>query len=120
MAQIIKKPTIIEAAGIKHKIIEEFVGRVNTKNNDISIAHMKSPVGWEEPGQKPEFEEYTVVVRGCLQVETKEQTYLLDAGQAIHTQKDEWVRYSTPFEGGAEYIAVCLPAFSADKVNRDS
>ncbi len=120
MAQIIKDPTIIKAAGNKHKVIEEFFGKVSTKSENISIARMKSPVGWEEPGQTPDFDEYTVVVRGNLQVETKAETFFLQAGQAILTRKGEWVRYSTPFEGGAEYIAVCLPAFSPGQVNRDN
>ncbi len=120
MAQIIKSPTVVEAAGNKLKIIEEFFGKMSTKSDDISIARMKSPVGWEEPGQCPEFDEYTVVVRGNLQVETKKQTHFVQAGQAVLINKGEWVRYSTPFEGGAEYIAICIPAFSPDNVNRDT
>lgn len=120
MTQIIKSPTIVKAAGNKLKVIEEFFGRMSTKSENISIARMKSPVGWEEPGQQPEFDEYTVVVRGNLQVETKKQTYDIQAGQAILIEKGEWVRYSTPHEGGAEYVAICLPAFSMDTVNRDA
>ena len=120
MPQLIKKPSVVKAAGNKLKIIEEYFGRVNTKSDNISIARMKSPVGWEEPGQRPAFDEYTVVVRGNLQVETEKDTHFVQAGQAILVEKGEWVRYSTPFEGGAEYIAVCLPAFSTDNVNRDA
>lgn len=120
MTQIIKSPSIVKAEGNKLKVIEEFFGRVNTGTDNISIARMKSPVGWEEPGQTPDFDEYTVVVRGNLQVETKQETHFIQAGQAILIEKGEWVRYSTPFEGGAEYIAICMPAFSFDSVNRDN
>lgn len=119
MPTIIKNPTKIEAAGNKPKIIEEFVGRVNSSNEEISIARMKSPQGWEEPGQKPEFDEYTIVLKGLLRIETKEMTINLKEGEAIVTHKGEWIRYSTPEPGGAEYIAVCLPAFSPDTVHRD-
>ncbi len=119
MIQIISNPSIIEAVGTKGKIIEEFFGRVNSKTSDISIARMKSPQGWEEPGQKPEFDEYTVVLKGTLKVETKVEEYNVIAGQGILTEKNEWIKYSTPYEGGAEYIAVCLPAFSPDIVHRD-
>jgi mannose-6-phosphate isomerase-like protein (cupin superfamily) len=119
MAQLIKSPSIIKAAGNKEKIIQEFFGRVNSATAEVSIAHMKSPEGWVEPGQSPEFNEYTLVLKGKLRITTKDQEFDVNAGQAIMTGKDEWVRYSTPFEGGAEYIAVCLPAFSPDLVHRD-
>lgn len=119
MAKVITEPKVIEAAGNKQKVIEEFFGRITSNNNNISIARMMSPVGWEEPGQQPEFDEYTVVVRGSLQVELKDGTHYVHAGQAILVEKGEWVRYSTPFEGGAEYVAICMPAFSIDTVNRE-
>ena len=119
MTLIIKEPSIIKAAGNKVKIIKEFFGRVNSKTSEVSIAHMKSPEGWVEPGQCPEFNEYTVVLKGNLKITTKKEEFLITEGQGIMTTKDEWVRYSTPFEGGAEYIAVCLPAFSPDIVKRD-
>jgi len=117
MPEFIDSPTIIEAPGNIPKIIKEFVGCVNTGNQEISIAKMESPSGWEEPGQTPEFNEYTVVLKGSLFVETKGNTFKINAGQAITVQKGEWVRYSTP--GGAEYIAVCTPAFTPDTVHRD-
>jgi len=113
----IEKPTIIAAAGNKPKIIEEFVGRVNSRTDAVSVAKMTSPAGWVEPGQTPQFDEYTVVLRGTLRVETKDGTIDVTAGQAIITHRGEWIRYSTP--EGAEYIAVCLPAFSPDTVHRD-
>jgi quercetin dioxygenase-like cupin family protein len=119
MPTLIKSPSIIEAAGNKPKIIEEYFGRVNSKTSEVSIAKMTSPQGWVEPGQKPEFDEYTVVLKGTLQVKTERETIDVKAGTAILTKKGEWIQYSTPFEGGAEYIAVCLPAFSPDTVNRD-
>lgn len=119
MATKIKAPTIIEAAGNKPKIIQEFVGRVNTRTDKLSIARMKSPSGWIEPGQTPEFDEYTLVLKGMLRIETKEKTVDIAAGEAVITHKNEWVRYSTPEPEGAEYIAVCLPAFSPDTVHRD-
>jgi len=115
----IKSPSIIEAAGNKPKIIAEYFGRVNSKTNEISIAKMSSPEGWEEPGQTPEFDEFTFVIKGTLKVETKASEYLVNAGETILVEKDEWVRYSSPFNGGAEYIAICLPAFSVDTVHRD-
>lgn len=118
MAQLIKAPTIIEAAGNKPKIIQEFIGRVNSNTSELSIARMQSPQGWVEPGQTPEFDEYTVVLKGTLNVKTKENNYKVKAGSAIIIEKGEWVQYSTPGEG-AEYIAVCLPAFSPDTVHRD-
>jgi quercetin dioxygenase-like cupin family protein len=118
MPTFIDKASRIEAEGNMPKIIEEYIGRMNTGNQALSIAHMKSPAGWEEPGQKPEFDEYTVVLRGSLQVTTKKESYEVCAGQAIIAHSGEWIRYSTP-SGGAEYIAVCVPAFSPDTVNRD-
>ena len=120
MATLIPKPTVIEAAGNKPKLIEEYFGRVNSKTDAVSIARMRSPGGWVEPGQTPEFDEYTVVLRGELKVETKSGTVTVKAGQAIHTPKGEWVRYSSPHADGAEYVAVCLPAFSPDTVHRDA
>ncbi|KAB2847125.1 MAG: cupin [Melioribacteraceae bacterium] len=117
MPKLIDNPTIIEAAGNKPKIIKEFFGRVNSKTQEISIAKMESPAGWVEPGQKPEFDEYTLVLKGSLKVATTDSVFNVEAGQAIITYKGEWVQYSTP--EGAEYIAVCLPAFSPDTVHRD-
>ena len=114
----IAKPTVIQAAGNKPKVIEEFIGRVNSKTEALSIAKMTSPAGWVEPGQTPEFDEYTVVLRGMLRVATKSGTIDVNAGEAIITPAGEWIQYSTP--GGAEYIAVCLPAFSPDTVHRDA
>ncbi len=118
MAEFIDSPTLIEAPGNIPKIIKEFIGCVNTGTQGVSIAKMESPVGWTEPGQTPEFDEYTVVLKGTLTVETKEKTFEVKAGQAITIEKGEWVRYSTP--GGAEYIAVCIPAFTPDTVHRDT
>jgi mannose-6-phosphate isomerase-like protein (cupin superfamily) len=115
---IILKPTRIESAGNKPKIIEEFVGRVNSQATALSVARMKSPSGWVEPGQTPEFEEYTVVLKGMLRVTYKNGTLDVNAGQAVVTHPGEWVQYSTP--EGAEYIAICLPAFSPGSVHRDS
>lgn len=120
MPTLIVKPTRIQAAGNKPKIIEEYIGRVNSQTSDVSVAHMRSPGGWVEPGQTPEFDEYTVVLTGTLRVETKTETLDVHAGQAVITKKGEWVRYSTPQPGGAEYIAVCLAAFSMDTVHRDA
>lgn len=119
MAQFIKSPSLIKAAGTKGKIIREFFGMVNSKTTEVSVAYMKSPEGWEEPGQCPEFNEYTVVLKGKLKIITKKEEFIIKAGQGIMTAKDEWVKYSSPFKGGAEYIAVCLPAFSPDIVQRD-
>ncbi len=119
MAKLINKPTRIEAAGNKPKIIEEFIGRVNSDTSEVSIARMKSPDGWVEPGQTPEFNEYTLVLKGVLNVKTKTETFELEAGNAIIIEKGEWVQYSSPHPEGAEYIAVCLPAFSPDTVHRD-
>ena len=112
-------PTVIEAAGNLPKVIEEFVGRVNTGTDSVSVARMKSPSGWVEPGQTPQFDEYTVVLRGMLRVETREGVVEVRAGEALITSAGEWVRYSTPEEEGAEYVAVCLPAFSPSTVHRD-
>ena len=119
MPDIIKAPAEIKATGNKPKVIKEFIGRVNSGTGNISIAKMKSPEGWIEPGQTPEFDEYTVVLKGVLRVETKTESFDIEEGQAIISHKGEWVRYSSPSPGGAEYIAVCLPAFSPDTVNRD-
>jgi mannose-6-phosphate isomerase-like protein (cupin superfamily) len=119
MAQFINSPSIIKAAGNREKIIKEFFGHVNSKTDEVSIAHMQSPEGWEEPGQCPEFNEYTIVLKGKLRIMTKREEFDVSEGQGIMTSKDEWVKYSTPFKGGAEYIAVCLPAFSPEKVHRD-
>lgn len=120
MPTLIPNPTQITAAGNKPKIIQEYVGRVNSKTSAASIAHMKSPSGWVEPGQTPEFDEYTLVLKGALKVECREGVLEVQAGQAIITAKGEWIRYSTPGPEGAEYIAVCLPAFSPDTVHRDA
>lgn len=120
MAKFIKSPSIIKAAGSRNKIIQEYFGHVNSKTSEVSIAAMKSPEGWIEPGQCPEFNEYTIVLKGRLKITTKNEEFVVAEGQGIMTEKDEWVRYSTPFEGGAEYIAVCLPAFSPDIVRRDT
>ena len=120
MPKLIKAPTVIKAAGIGEKRIEEYIGRVNIETNEVSIARMKSPQGWYEPGQCPEFDEYTVVLKGTIKVTTKSGNFLVNEGQAIITQKNEWIQYSTPYEDGAEYVAVCLPAFSPDTVHRDS
>ncbi|MDJ0817061.1 MAG: cupin domain-containing protein [Desulfobacterales bacterium] len=120
MVKKIKKSAIIEAAGNKPKIIEEFIGRVNSQTEELSIAKMKSPTGWIEPGQKPEFNEYTVVLKGMLRVEVGNEKLDIHAGQAVIIPAGEWVRYSTPGDDGAEYIAVCLPAFSPEIVHRDN
>jgi mannose-6-phosphate isomerase-like protein (cupin superfamily) len=120
MPRLIETPTRIEAAGNKPKRIDEFVGRVNSGESGVSIAHMRSPAGWEEPGQTPEFDEYTIVLKGLLRVEHRDGVMDVGAGQAVHTRPGEWVRYSTPSDGGAEYIAVCVPAFSPASVHRDA
>ncbi|MGA6829382.1 cupin domain-containing protein [Nitrospira sp. NS4] len=112
-------PTRIQAAGNKPKLIDEFIGRVNSGTASVSIARMQSPSGWEEPGQTPEFDEYTVVLRGMLRVETRQGVLDVQAGQAVVTPRGEWVRYSTPGPDGAEYLAVCIPAFSPATVHRD-
>jgi mannose-6-phosphate isomerase-like protein (cupin superfamily) len=118
MPKFIAAPTRVEAAGTPPKLIDEYVGRINTRTEVLSIAHMRSPAGWNEPGQRPTFREYTVVLRGTLMVEFEGGTFQVRAGQGVVCEPDEWVRYSTPDEGGAEYIAVCMPAFSPDTVHR--
>jgi mannose-6-phosphate isomerase-like protein (cupin superfamily) len=120
MPTLISQPTVITSAGNKPKLIEEFVGRVNSRTETTSVAKMKSPGGWVEPGQTPEFDEFTVVLRGLLRVESKSGTLDVRAGQAVITHRGEWVQYSTPEADGAEYIAVCLPAFSPQTVHRDA
>jgi mannose-6-phosphate isomerase-like protein (cupin superfamily) len=119
MARLITTAAVVQAAGNKPKIIREYIGRVNTGTRAASIARMESPAGWVEPGQTPEFDEYTLVMKGTLQVETRSETLLVSAGQAVIVPKGEWVRYSTPADEGAEYLAVCLPAFSPETVHRD-
>ena len=119
MAKVISKPTVIQAAGQPPKSIEEFVGRVNSNTAAVSIARMKSPSGWSEPGQTPEFDEYTVVLRGNLHVKLRDQEFDISAGQAVIVKAGEWVQYSTPSPEGAEYIAVCLPAFSPQSAHRE-
>jgi len=117
MPELIARPTRIEAAGNKPKLIDEFVGRVNSATGELSVAVMRSPAGWVEPGQRPEFDEFTVVIEGALHVEHEVGVLEVGAGQAVHTRPGEWVRYSTP--AGATYVAVCRPAFSPDTVHRD-
>jgi len=119
MIQHIKTPALIMGAGNKEKKIEEFFGRVNSNTSEVSIARMTSPEGWVEPGQCPEFNEYTLVLKGTLKIATRGGEILVSEGQAIMTGSGEWVQYSTPFAGGAEYVAVCLPAFAMDLVKRD-
>lgn len=120
MPTLITNPTRITAAGNKPKLIDEYIGRVNSQTSAVSIAHMRSPQGWEEPGQTPEFDEFTVVLKGALRVIHRSGQFDVSAGQAVIAQRGEWIQYSTPGEGGAEYIAVCLPAFSMDTVHRDT
>lgn len=120
MPRLIEAPAVIQAAGTKPKRIEEFVGRINSGHGSVSVARMRSPGGWEEPGQRPAFEEITVVLRGRVRVEHEGGALDVSAGQAVVTAPGEWVRYSTPDAEGAEYVAVCLPAFSPDTVHRDS
>ena len=119
MARLIEQPIRIQAAGNKPKLIEEFIGRVNSGTPEVSIALMRSPAGWQEPGQTPEFDEYTLVLRGLLRVETRQGTVEVKAGQAVITARGKWIRYSTPGPEGAEYLAICLPAFSPETVHRD-
>jgi mannose-6-phosphate isomerase-like protein (cupin superfamily) len=119
MPTLIERPTVIAAAGNKPKRIEEYAGRVNTRQADVSVARMVSPEGWLEPGQRPEFQEITLVLRGTLRVEHEGGSLDVSAGQAVVTRPGEWVRYASPAPGGAEYVAVCLPAFSPDTVHRD-
>lgn len=120
MPTLITVPTRIEAAGNKPKLIDEYIGRVNSASDNISIAHMSSPGGWQEPGQTPEFEEFTLVLKGMLRVEHREGELDVRAGQAVVAHRGEWIRYSTPEPEGADYIAICLPAFSIQTVHRDS
>jgi ethanolamine utilization protein EutQ (cupin superfamily) len=120
MPTLIAQPTRIQAAGTKPKLIDEYIGHVNSETSAVSVAHMRSPQGWEEPGQAPEFDEFTIVLKGTLQVRYKDGEMSVAAGQAVIANRGEWVQYSTPNEGGAEYIAVCVPAFSMDTAHRDS
>jgi len=117
---LIAAPTRVEAAGNKPKLIDEYVGRVNSGTSAASVAHMRSPGGWKEPGQTPEFDEFTVVLRGVLRVDYRDGSMDVRAGQAVIVHRGEWIRYSTPDAEGAEYIAVCLPAFTPDTVHRDA
>lgn len=117
---MIAAPSRVEAAGTKPKLIDEFVGRVNTGTERLSVAHMRSPSGWVEPGQTPEFDEYTVVIKGEVHVEHKAGALTVRAGQAVLTHAGEWIRYSTPGPEGAEYVAICLPAFAPATVHRDA
>jgi mannose-6-phosphate isomerase-like protein (cupin superfamily) len=119
MAVLTGSPTVVQAAGNKPKLIEEFVGRVNTRTPGVSIARMSSPAGWIEPGQRPDFDEYTVVLEGCVHVKLEDREFEATAGQAVLIEKGEWVQYSTPQSEGATYISVCLPAFSPEAVHRD-
>jgi mannose-6-phosphate isomerase-like protein (cupin superfamily) len=119
MPELIGEPTRVAAAGEPPKLIEEYVGRASTGEARASVAHMRSPAGWAEPGQRPEFDEFTIVLRGALLVEYEGGQMTVRAGQAVHTRPGEWVRYSSPQTGGAQYIAVCLPAFTPDTVHRD-
>ncbi|HEY7623368.1 MAG TPA: cupin domain-containing protein [Solirubrobacteraceae bacterium] len=119
MPELIQTPSRVEAAGTKPKLIDEYVGRVNTGEERVSIAQMSSPQDWVEPGQRPEFDEWTLVLDGTLHVSHDGGTIEVGAGQAILVRAGEWVQYSTPYPGGADYVAVCLPAFSPDTVNRD-
>ena len=116
---LISQPTRIQAAGNKPKLIDEYIGRVNSRDDALSVAHMRSPQGWTEPGQTPEFDEFTVVLRGMLRVMHRDGTLDVQAGQAVIVRHGEWIQYSSPTAEGAEYIAVCLPAFSMETVHRD-
>ena len=119
MPTLIARPAHIEAAGTKPKLIDEYIGRVNSRHAELSIAHMRSPAGWVEPGQTPQFEEFTLVLRGMVRVTSRTEVLDVTAGQAAVVHAGEWVQYSTPGPEGAEYIAVCLPAFSPETVHRD-
>lgn len=120
MPKFIESPSVIEAAGNKPKRIEEFAGRVNTGDSSVSVARMKSPQGWIEPGQRPDFREITVVIRGAILIESADGELMVREGQGVICEPGEWVRYSTPEPEGAEYIAICLPAFSPETVHRDA
>jgi mannose-6-phosphate isomerase-like protein (cupin superfamily) len=119
MPELIQGPSRVAAAGVPPKLIDEYAGRASTGDGRVSIAHMRSPSGWAEPGQRPEFDEFTVVLRGALVVESETGRFTVEAGQGVHTRPGEWVRYSSPGADGAEYIAVCLPAFAPATVHRD-
>ncbi len=119
MPDLIQKPSRIAAAGQPPKLIDEYIGLANTGHNGLSIAHMRSPSGWAEPGQRPEFDEYTIVLRGALSVESEGGQLTVGAGQGVCARAGEWVRYSTPGDEGAEYISVCIPAFTPGTVHRD-
>ncbi len=119
MPTLVPQPTRITAAGNKPKLIDEYIGRVNSSTAALSVAHMRSPGGWVEPGQTPEFDEFTIVLKGMLRVSHHGGSLEVHAGQAVIAHKGEWIQYSTPLDEGAEYIAVCLPAFSMDTVHRD-
>jgi len=120
MPELITQPSRVAAAGQPPKLIDEYVGRANTGQDGLSIAHMRSPSGWSEPGQRPEFDEFTIVLRGSLVVESEGDQVTVQAGQGVHTRPGEWVRYSSPGADGAEYISVCVPAFAPDTVHRDA
>ena len=120
MPTVINAPSVIQAAGNKPKVIEEFIGRVNSRTEQLSVARMRSPSGWVEPGQTPEFDEYTLVLRGTLRVTSRSGVIEVLAGQAVIAHRGEWVQYSTPGPDGAEYVAICLPAFSMETVHRDN
>jgi ethanolamine utilization protein EutQ len=119
MPTLIATPTRVEAAGNKPKLIDEYIGRVNSDTSQVSVAHMRSPEGWVEPGQTPDFDEYTLVLKGTLRVEHRGGTMDVQPGQAVIAHKGEWIRYGTPEPGGAEYIAICVPGFSMEGVHRD-
>jgi mannose-6-phosphate isomerase-like protein (cupin superfamily) len=119
MPTLITQPTRIQAAGNRPKLIDEYIGRINSRTGGVSVAHMRSPQGWLEPGQTPEFDEFTIVLKGMLRVTHKAGQLDVRAGQSVIAHNGEWIQYSTPEEGGAEYIAVCVPAFSLETVHRD-
>jgi mannose-6-phosphate isomerase-like protein (cupin superfamily) len=118
MPTLVSSPTRIPVPG--NKVVEEYIGRVNSEDRAVSVAHMRSPSGWSEPGQQPEFDEFTLVLRGSLRVESKDGVLEVQAGQAVIARRGEWVRYSTPGADGAEYVAICVPAFGPDTVHRDA
>lgn len=120
MARLIEAPVVIPSPGAPPKQIAEFVGRVSTDSAQVSVAEMRSPAGWTEPGQRPQFDEYTLVLSGVLTVETERESLVVTSGQAVHAPAGEWIRYSTPTEGGAHYVSICVPAFSPDTVHRDT